>query len=254
MQVWFLIQRSYVHSKRDSKKLFYALLIYLVTLTPIPTTEVNLVLGIQSICNYYCFIVLHPVQVNFTTVGLLYSNINGENQESIQDVQGIFFILSCEVMFSTSYRILHTYLANSPLIRRETHERTYTLSAHYVADVLSDMPFITIRPLIGLIITYMLAGFNKGIVLLIKLWIAMAVLAFTSNAYGLMLVGLFRSVILEIPPLFTLTFMAVSGAYASIRDYPLLKYTSLFFYANEALSILFWTGVTEIGEWWSLLI
>lgn len=174
--------------------------------------------------------------------------MNGENQESIQDVQGIFFTLSCEVMFSTTYRILHTYLTKSPLIRRETHERTYTLSAYYVADVLSDMPLLTVRPLIGLIITYILAGFNKGIVLLIELWIIMALLAFTSNAYGLMLIGLFRSLILEITPLFTVTFMVMSGAYASIRDFPLLKYTSLFFYANEAMSILFWTGVTEIGE------
>lgn len=174
--------------------------------------------------------------------------MNGENQESIRDVQGIFFILSCEVIFSTSSRILNTYLANSPLIRRETHEGTYTLSAYYVADMLSDIPFLIVRPLIGLIITYILAGFNKGIGLLIELWITMAFLAFTSNAYGLMLVGLFRSLILEITPLFTIIFVAVSGAYASIRDYPLLKYTSLFFYANEAMSILFWTGVTEIGE------
>lgn len=158
-------------------------------------------------------------------------------------------MLTCEVVFSTFSRILNTYLANSPLIRRETHERTYTLSAYYVADMLSDVPFLTIRPLIGLIITYILAGINKGIILLIKLWITMIFVAFTSNAYGLMLVGLFRSLIMEIPPLFTLTFMAVSGAYASIRDFPLLKYTSLFFYANEAMSILFWTGITEIGLW-----
>lgn len=237
MQVWFLIQRSYVHSKRDSKRLFYALLIYLVTFIGHWT----------FIALLYSLLFIR--QINFTTAGLLYSNVNGENQESIQDVQGLFFVLSCEVMFSTSCRILNTYLANSPLIRRETHERTYTLSAYYVADVLSDMPFLTVRPLIGLIITYILAGFNKGIVLFFELWIIMALLAFTSNAYGLMLVGLFRSLILEIPPLFTLLFMAVSGAYASIRDYPLLKYTSLFFYANEALSILFWTSITEIGKW-----
>lgn len=245
MQVWFLIQRSYVHSKRGSTQLFYALLIYLVK-----HKTYSIYSAVVPID--YLFKIIHCgsllEQVNFTTVGLLYSNVNGENQESIQDVQGIFFILSCEVMFSTSYRILHTYLTNSPLIRRETHERTYTLSACYVADVLSDMPFLTIRPLIGLIITYILAGFNKGIVLLLKLWLTMALLAFTSNAYGLMLVGLFRSLILEIPPLFTLTFMAVSGAYASIRDFPLLKYTSLFFYANEALSIFFWTDITEIGK------
>lgn len=157
-------------------------------------------------------------------------------------------MLTCEIMFSTCYRILNSYLANSALIRRETHERTYSLSAYYVADCLSDMPFLTFRPMFGLIITYILAGFNKGIILFIELWLTLAFLAYTANAYGLMLVGIFRSLILEIPPVFNLIFMAVSGVYANIRDYPLLKYTSLFFYANEALSILFWYDITEIGE------
>lgn len=181
-------------------------------------------------------------------MGFLYQNVTGETQESIQDVQGIFFILTCEIVFSTLYRILNFYMHNLPLLRRETHERIYSLSAYYVAECLCDAPFLSIKPMIGLIFTYALAGFDKGLLLFFEIWLTLAFLAFTSNAYGLMLAGVFRSVILEVPPVFNLFFTAVSGIYASLRDYPILKYTSLFFYANEALNIFFWHDIAEIGK------
>lgn len=151
-------------------------------------------------------------------------------------------------MFSTLYRILNFYMHNLPLLRRETHERIYSLSAYYVAECLCDAPFLSIKPMIGLIFTYALAGFDKGLLLFFEIWLTLAFLAFTSNAYGLMLAGVFRSVILEVPPVFNLFFTAVSGIYASLRDYPILKYTSLFFYANEALNIFFWHDIAEIGK------
>lgn len=181
-------------------------------------------------------------------MGLLYTNLVGRTQEDVQNIQGIFFSIICEVMFSTMYRILNLYLANTPLLRRETNERFYSVSAFYVASCLSDFPFLSIRPLFGLIITYNLAGFNKGIIFFLEFWLTMIFLAFTANAYGLMLVGVFRSLILEIPTVFNIIFMAVSGAYANLVDYPRLKYISLFYYAYEAMSIFFWYDVREIGE------
>lgn len=72
---------------------------------------------------------------------------------------------------------------------------------------------------------------------------------FTSNAYGLMLVGVFRSAILEVPTVFNLIFLAISGAYASLNDFPILKYSSLVFYAYEAISIFFWNDISEIGTY-----
>lgn len=181
-------------------------------------------------------------------MGLLFTDLTGRTQENIQNIQGIFFTLTCEIMFSTMYRILNVYLMRTPLLRRETNERIYQLSAYYVADCLSDMPFLSVRPFFGLLITYNLSGFTKGITFFVQLWLALVFLAFAANAYGLMLVGIFRSVILEIPPVFNMIFMSVSGAYANLGDYPVLKYISLFYYAYEAISIFFWHNINEIGK------
>lgn len=41
--------------------------------------------------------------------------------------------------------------------------------------------------------------------------------------------------------------MSVSGAYANLGDFPILKYISLFYYAYEAMSIFFWYNIREIG-------
>lgn len=167
-------------------------------------------------------------------------------------MQGFFFILSCEILFSSMYRILYTYFTLTPLLRRETTERIYTLSAYYVADTLTDLPFICIRPLCGLLITFLIGGLNWGFIFFIELWITLAVLAFTATAYGLMLFGIFRSIILEAPPVFNMFFSTVSGIYANLNNYPILKYTSMFFYANEAMSIIFWRNINSIGRLWLL--
>ncbi|XP_055320622.1 protein brown-like isoform X2 [Sitodiplosis mosellana] len=213
-QVWILLQRTAINARRNLKKMSVALICYLVP---------------------------------FVSFGIFYSNLTGTVQEDVQNIQGIFFMLVCEIMFSVMYRCLNFCLASTPLLRRETNERIYGLSAYYVAEVLSDLPFFAIRPLCGLIITYNMAGFNKGIIFFLEMWLTLIFLAFTANAYGLMLVGIFRSVILEVPTVFNLIFLAVSGAYASLSDFPILKYSSLFYYAYEAISIFFWNDVSEIG-------
>lgn len=146
------------------------------------------------------------------------------------------------------YRILSFYLTNTALLRRETNEQVYCFSAYYVAAWLSDVPFLSIRPLVGLLLTYIMGSFDKGIVFFFELWITLTFMAFTANAYGQMLVGVFRWLILEVPTVFNLIFMTLSGAYANLADYPTMKYISLFYYAYEAMSIFFWHDVSEIGK------
>lgn len=186
-------------------------------------------------------------QIPFATIGLLYSSLTTMTQATIQNMQGFFFILSCEIIFSSFYRILYSYFTITPLLRRETTERIYTFSAYYVANTLTDLPFLCIRPMCGLLITFLLGGLNWGVWFFVEIWITLAVLAFTSTAYGLMMFGIFRAIILEAPPVFNMFFSTVSGVYGNLSSYPILKYTSVFFYANEAMSIMFWRNVTTIG-------
>lgn len=181
-------------------------------------------------------------------LSVLYTNLSGHTQESIQNVHGVFYILSCETVFTTLFRILHTYLADTPLIRRETNERVYSLSAFYIADCLTDVPFLVLRPFIALMVIYCIGHFEKGFIFFIELWLTLVLLAFTANAFGLMLVGLFREVISEVPSVFSMFFLILSGAYGNLAHYPILKFSSLFFYAMEAMSILFWYDIDEIGK------
>lgn len=181
-------------------------------------------------------------------MGLLYVNLIGNTQDDVQNIQGVLFMLISEVMYSTMYRILNFYLASTPLLRRESNEHIYTVSAYYVACNITEFPIQCIRPFFGLLITYNLAGFSKGIIFFLEMWVSLVCLAITANAYGLMLAGIFRSVILEIPTVFNLIFISISGAYASLVDYPLLKYISLFFHAYEAMSIFYWYDVRQIGK------
>lgn len=175
-QLWVLLQRSFIDAQRNSKKLLVALVCYLVSCGR------GVLRSLKSKSN--CVNININFQVPFTAMGLLYTNLTGRTQSNIQDIQGLFFSLTCEIMFSTMYRILNVYLVKTPLLRRETNEKIYSLSAYYVANCLSDMPFLSIRPLFGLIITYNLSGFDKGILFFIQLWLTMIFLAFTANAYG----------------------------------------------------------------------
>lgn len=52
---------------------------------------------------------------------------------------------------------------------------------------------------------------------------------------------------MEISGLLDLMFLCMAGIYINLDAMPYFRYTSLFFYSNEALLIQFYGNVTEIG-------
>lgn len=64
----------------------------------------------------------------------MYSTVNGNDQKSIQDIQGALITLACEAIFTNSYAVIYDFPAQLPLIRRETGEKLYPFSAFYVAN------------------------------------------------------------------------------------------------------------------------
>lgn len=67
-------------------------------------------------------------------------------------------------------------------------------------------------------------------------------------AYGFFLSGLFESFFIgtELSAIADLILLLVSGIYINVKTVPFLKYISFFFYANECVSIYFWSRVDEI--------
>lgn len=61
-----------------------------------------------------------------------------------------------------------------------------------------------------------------------------------------MLSGVFGTASSSFAPMFDLSFIAFGGFYLKGNAVPILKHLSMFFYANEALSITYWETVNYL--------
>lgn len=179
----------------------------------------------------------------------LYINVSGRDQQSVQGVQGAFFIMTAEVIFGTSYGVAHSYPTHLPILRRETGENVYNLSAYYISKIICRIPGHMIDAFSFLGIIYMFAGFSNGWWLFIKFGLILTAAGVTASAYGCMISGFVESARLtsEIAPPFDLLFLILGGFYINLSSFSKLKFTSLFFFSNEALSVTYWHNISELG-------
>lgn len=70
------------------------------------------------------------------------------------------------------------------------------------------------------------------------------------TAYGLMLSGLFESslVATSLAPPFDVFLMLIGGVYVKLKLFWFLRYFSMFFYGNEALSIIVWKETMDLSK------
>lgn len=136
-----------------------------------------------------------------------------------------------------------------PIIRRETGEHIYYTSAYYFATMISSMPKSFFYSFAFIFVIYPLIGFSTSLWLCIEIAFTLAVSTFTSNAFGFMISSGTESTRIptELAPPILMIFLLAGGIY-KVVDWPIMKYFSMFFYANEALSILYWTEVKTIGN------
>lgn len=183
-------------------------------------------------------------------MAFIYRNTTNNTQESIQDVRGALFIIVCEVVFSIAYSIIYFYPSQMPILRRETNENIYKFSAYYVAETLCAIPSSVIRSFVAVTTTYLFVGFYKGLKSYFQFVLTLVVTCFASHAYGLMLSGLFNSGALtaEIAPPFDTVFLLMAGMYINLGDFPYVRYSSVFYYSNEALATVYWYDIKQIGK------
>lgn len=193
---------------------------------------------------------LHLLQIPYFVMASVYYKTSSRTQESIQDIRGALFMFVAEVIFTTSYGVIHFYPSQMPILRRETNEHIYKFSAYYVAETLCSFPAGVIRSFVSITATYVLVGFYKGLTSYFQFVLTLVVTSFTAHAYGLMLSGLFNSDALtaEIAPPFDLLFLLMAGMYINLKDFPYVRYISIFYYPNEALATLYWYDVAQIGK------
>lgn len=66
----------------------------------------------------------------------VYSSVSLDSHSSVQDIKGFLIILATEVLFTFVYVVFYLIYEVLPLLRKETGDRLYCLSAYYVSLVL----------------------------------------------------------------------------------------------------------------------
>jgi hypothetical protein len=76
------------------------------------------------------------LQIFSLIITAVYSGISFDSESSVQDIRGFIVMLATEVLFTFIYAVFFLFYEVLPLLRKETGDRLYSLSAYYVSIVL----------------------------------------------------------------------------------------------------------------------
>jgi hypothetical protein len=82
------------------------------------------------------FLILLSLQLFSLVITMVYSGISFESDSSVQDITGFLVILATEILFVVVYAVFYLFYEILPVLRKETGDRLYSLSAYYVSFVL----------------------------------------------------------------------------------------------------------------------
>ncbi|KAG5679453.1 hypothetical protein PVAND_009018 [Polypedilum vanderplanki] len=178
----------------------------------------------------------------------VYFDISFESASNVQDIKGYLIILSTEILYTFTYAVFTLIYIDLPLLRKETGNRLYSLSAYYFSLVVLMIPRVIFETILYTAIIYFATDVGRDITTFFNIVFAITLSGVCAMAYGFFLSGLFESFFIatELSGIVDLILILVSGMYMNVKHVPLLKYISFFFYANESIAIIFWTKVNTI--------
>lgn len=114
----------------------------------------------------------------------------------------------------------------------------------------SLLPKVIVECVLTSTFAYYLSSFTRDFDTYLAITTSFVMLGITAASYGLMWGSLCGSGLgHEISTPFDVYQMLVSGLYVNLATIPwYLKYFSLFYYFNEAVSYQYWIGVDKIGK------
>ncbi|XP_031636507.1 protein scarlet [Contarinia nasturtii] len=187
-----------------------------------------------------------------TLAGLCFFGSVTLDQYGIQSVQGALFILISENTFSPMYSALTLFPNRDPLFIRERQAGLYNTLQYYITSTVALIPGLIIEPLIFTVIVYIFAQLRPTAYAFLMTTIIIIFVMNIATACGCFFSIAFRSVDMAIAFLvpFDVSLMITSGVFIKLNSVPFalswLKYISWLKYANEAMTIVQWEGVTNI--------
>jgi hypothetical protein len=121
-QVFLLSHRATLGFLHDPKH-------YLIELSILIVSDFPLIL-LEKFRNSICS------QIFAFVITSVYSGVSFDSDSAVQDIKGFLVILATEVLFTFVYAVFVLVYDVLPLLRKETGDRLYSLSAYYVSIVL----------------------------------------------------------------------------------------------------------------------
>ncbi|KAK7861728.1 hypothetical protein R5R35_008701 [Gryllus longicercus] len=186
------------------------------------------------------------------TAGLCYVGAAALTQSGVQAVQGALFILVTENTFSPMYGVLAHWPAERPLLARELRAGLYRPHLYYIAKQAAMLPGLVVEPVLFVLIMYWLVGLRPTFYAFAMSLLVVTITMNVATACGSFFGNAFESVSVAMAYLvpFDYALMITSGLFIKLSSLPPLvgwvRHASWFMYANEALSILQWDGVSNI--------
>ncbi|KAK8393903.1 hypothetical protein O3P69_006917 [Scylla paramamosain] len=181
-------------------------------------------------------------------VGLTFFNVP-LTQAGIQDIQGAFFVIVMQSCNAALMSIMYVLPQEMPVFLREYKDGTYHSSAYYISKTLSLIPGYIIETVLLCFICYWMVGFHFSFIIMVLIFICTTN---TASACGLMVSTLFGNfgTSMAVLMLINISLFATSGIFSDINSLPWfigwLKYLSWYRYGVEVLTVIQWSGITNI--------
>ncbi|XP_066979788.1 protein white-like [Macrobrachium rosenbergii] len=184
-------------------------------------------------------------------IGLIYLD-QDQDQMGIQNINGALYIMITQTSTRSLFGVVNAFCEQLPIFLREHFNGMYRTDVYFLAKNVAELPTSIVIPTVLISIAYFMVGMNP---LAERFFTAMVVLIFVSNtatSFGFMLSCLAPNprVALGMGAFVLIPLMVFGGFLLNSDTVPVyfiwIKYISWFNYANEALIVNQWWGVTNI--------
>nr|XP_034179563.1 protein scarlet-like isoform X2 [Osmia lignaria] len=192
-------------------------------------------------------------------IGLLiaspYLDVAGKamNQGTIQNMQGLLYLVVVETVFTFNYAVFYTFPRELPLLLRDIASGLYGPTPYYISKVVVLLPGAIVQPLLYSGFIFSITGLKGGCLGFIYFALPVVICAISASALGCFLSASFKSV--DTASLFSvpLDFLGLMfcGIYLHLGHLApgisWLKYLSQFYYGLEAVSLTQWLLIDDIS-------
>ncbi|GIY38002.1 protein white [Caerostris extrusa] len=184
-------------------------------------------------------------------LGLVFYN-QTYNQEGIMNINGAIFIILMNNSFSNMFSVINAFTVEQHIFLREHWNGMYRTDIYFWCKTIAEAPVLVFMTSVLVCIVYWMIGLNTDPKAFFICLAIMILVANTAASFGYLVSCLSStlSVALSLATPLIMPLVLFGGFYLNANSVPVyfiwLKYISMFYYGNEALSINQWADVRNI--------